>query len=77
MLNELLNFVAFALTLNFEKNKTPIPHGSTETIFYAFMFSWAAFAISYLIYRYYYRGISENQRHKKLKGFLKKYKIIS
>tara|TARA_B000000460_G_scaffold104681_1_gene73323 strand:+ start:164 stop:400 length:237 start_codon:yes stop_codon:yes gene_type:complete len=76
MLNGLLNFVVFALTLNFEKNKTPVPHGSTETIFYTFMFSWAAFTISYLIYRYYCRGMPENQRHQKLKGFLIKYKII-
>ncbi|MEE2600939.1 MAG: hypothetical protein VYC06_01285 [Thermoproteota archaeon] len=77
MLNELLNLIALALTLNFEKNKTPIPHGSTEIIFYAFMYSWAAFVISYLIYRYYCKGMPEKQRHEKLKKFLKKYKIVN
>jgi len=77
MLNELLNLIALALTLNFEKNKTPVPHGPTEILFYAFMYSWAIFVISYLIYRYYHRGMSQEERHQKLKGFLKKYKIIS
>jgi Kef-type K+ transport system membrane component KefB len=77
MLNDILNFVVLALTLNFEKNKTPVPHGSMETIFYLFMYSWAVFTVSYLIYRYYYRGISEKERHQKLRIFLKKYKIVS
>ena len=43
MLNELLNLVVLALTLNFEKNKTPVPHGPTEILFYAFMYSWCDF----------------------------------
>ena len=77
MLNELLNLVVLALTLNFEKNKTPVPHGPTEILFYAFMYSWVVFVISYLIYRYYHRVMSQEERHQKLKGFLKKYKIIS
>ena len=77
MLSELLNLVILALTLNFEKNKTPVHHGPTEILFYAFMYSWAAFVILYLIYRYHHRGMSQEQRHQRLKGFLKKYKIIS
>ena len=77
MLNELLNLVVLALTLNFERNKTPVPHGPTEILFYAFMYSWVVFVISYLIYRYYHRGMSQEERRQKLKGFLKKYKIIS
>ena len=79
MISELLNFVALSVTLNFEKwGKGSVEHGTLdEMIFFAFIYSCAAFAISYLIYRYICRGMSEEQRHQKLRSFLKKYKIIS